>query len=152
MGFHGFLRETLIWKCNGLTEDQGRWSPVASGTSLLSLLKHSINVERYWISSYVAGLDVRVDWTNEDPDADWHLVPSDTLAALIATYQQEADRTNSIISNLKIDDWDRVPESPEAARRGFSIGWVLTHMVEEVGRHCGHADIIRELLDGSVGE
>lgn len=151
-GFHRFLRETLIWKASGLTDGQGRWSPVESGTCLLSLIKHSINVERYWISDYIAGEAVMYDWTAADPNAEWTLASTDTFAGLIAEWGEEATRTDAILASLSAVDWERVPSTEAAAKRGFSIGWVLTHMVEEVGRHCGHADLIREMIDGSVGE
>lgn len=151
-GFHRFLRDTLIWKSSGLTEDQVRWSPVESGTCLLALIKHSINVERYWIANYIAGEPVHYDWTEEDPNGEWKLAPADSFERLIVEWRIEQARTERILSTMTLADWERVPETEAARKRGFSIGWVLTHMVEEVGRHCGHADLIREMIDGEVGE
>ena len=149
MGFHRFLRETLYWKCDGLTEEQLRWSPVPSGLTLLGILKHSVFVERWWISRYVGGLDVEFPWTDDDPDADWHIESGDTFASIHELYVAEARRSADLLANV---DWQTVPDDPSGRDRGFTVGWILTHMVEEVGRHCGHADLIRELIDGQVGE
>jgi uncharacterized damage-inducible protein DinB len=147
--FHRFLRETLIWKCTGLTEEQLRWSPVPSGTSLLGLLKHSVFVERGWISRYIGGLDVDPGWTRDDPDADWRIEPGETFESIRALYHAEAARSGEVLQGVS---WDDVPPDPTGRNRTLSVGWILTHMVEEVGRHCGHADLIRELVDGQTGE
>jgi hypothetical protein len=64
-------------------------------------------------------------------------------------YLAEAARSADI---LAVVDWNTIPPDPTGKDRGFNVGWILTHMVEEVGRHCGHADLIRELIDGQTGE
>src|SRR6478736_1169990 len=87
MGFHRFLRETLFWKCEGLTEEQLRWSPVPSGTCLLNILKHSLNVERWWILTVIGNLpDVEFDDSEDDLDADWRLEQGDTYASIRAKF------------------------------------------------------------------
>ena len=149
MGFHRFLRETLLWKCAGLSEEQLRWSPVPSGTCLLGLLKHSVYVERWWISRYIGGLDVCGVSTEEDPDADWRIEPGDSYETIRDLYLAEAERSRKVLSRVA---WDQIPEDPTGRNRGFNVGWILTHMVEEVGRHCGHADMLREQIDGQAGE
>ncbi len=116
---------------------------------MLAILKHSINVERSWIAQGIGGLDVTFDWTDEDPDGEWKLTSADTLDALTAEYQAEAIRTEQVLAGI---GWDDIPKHPRNVERGYNVGWILTHMVEEVGRHCGHADLIRELIDGQVGE
>jgi uncharacterized damage-inducible protein DinB len=147
--FHRFLRETLLWKCSGLTEEQLRWSPVPSGTCLLGILKHSVYVERWWISRYVGGLDVQGVSTAEDPDADWRIEPGESFDSIRDLYLAEGERSRDVLSSAT---WDQTPEDPTGRNRGLTVGWILTHMVEEVGRHCGQADMIRELIDGQVGE
>jgi uncharacterized damage-inducible protein DinB len=151
-GFHRFLRDTLIFKASGLTEEQLRWSPVQSGTCLLGLIKHSINVERYWIAEYIAGETVAYEWSDNDANAEWRITSDDSFERLVGDHRAEQARTERILSALTAANLDRIPDTDAASKRGFSIGWVLTHMVEEVGRHCGHADLIREMIDGSVGE
>ena len=149
MGFHAFLRETLLWKCDGLTEDQLRWSPVPSGTCLVGIVKHSVYVERWWISRYISGVDLTMPWSEADPDADFRIEPDESFASIRAMYLAEAARTADILAGA---DWNTIPPDPSGKDRGFNVGWILTHMVEEVARHCGHADLIRELLDGQTGE
>lgn len=149
IAFHRFLRDTLVWKCSGLSEEQLRWSPVPSGTSLLGLLKHSAYVERGWISRYIGGQDIDPGWTSEDPDADWRIETGETFESIRALYDAEAARSAAVLKGVA---WDDVPPDPTGRDRTLSVGWILTHMVEEVARHCGHADLIRELIDGRTGE
>ena len=148
-GFHGWLRETLFLKCAGLTEEQLRWSPVPSGTCLLGILKHSLYVERWWIAAVIGQRDVDFVWTDEDPDADWRIEPDDTLASISDLFHAEAARSANVLAGVEWDDMRLRPGRDDPPR---SVGWVMTHMIEEVARHCGHADLIRELIDGNVGE
>lgn len=148
--FHRFLRETLFWKCEGLTEEQLRWSPVPSGTCLLNILKHSLNVERWWILTVIGNLpDVEFDDSEDDLDADWRLEPDDTYASIRAKFEAEAARSEQVMVGKQ---WSDLVHDPRPHMADLTVGWVMTHMVEEVGRHCGHADLIRELIDGQTGE
>lgn len=148
-GFHRFLRDTLLWKCSGLTEEQLHWSPVQSGTCLLGILKHSVYVERWWIARYIGGLDVEMIWTKEDPDRDWRIEPGETYESIRDLYLAEAERSAQVLAGV---DWNYIPTDPTDRNRSLSVGWILTHMVEEVARHCGHMDLIREMIDGATGE
>jgi uncharacterized damage-inducible protein DinB len=148
-GFLGWLRETLLMKCAGLSEEQLWWSPVPSGTSLLGLVKHSIRVERYWITQIIGGLDAEVGEPDEDPDAEWRIEPGESFASIRDQYRAEWARSRDVLGRVS---WDDVPPNPTGSTRPESVGWILTHMVEEVARHCGHADLIRELIDGQTGE
>lgn len=148
-GYLAWLRETLLLKCDGLTEEQLRWSPVPSGTSLLGLIKHSIRVERYWIASTIGQREVEPVSTSQDSDSEWRVEPGYTFASLRDLYQAEWARSSEVLAQVS---WDDIPPNPEGSARPESVGWILTHMVEEVARHCGHADLIRELIDGEVGE
>ena len=148
--YHRFLRETLFWKCAGLTEEQLRWSPVPSGTCLLGILKHSLNVERWWILTVIGDLkDVESDSSEEDPDGDWRIEVGETFATIKAKFEAEALRSEQVLASK---NWDDLCHDTRARMSGVTVGWVMTHMVEEVGRHCGQADLIRELIDGQTGE
>jgi uncharacterized damage-inducible protein DinB len=149
VGYLTWLRETLLMKCEGLSEEQLRWSPVPSGVSLLGLVKHSIQVERYWIATIVGRLDVEFLRSDEDPNADWRIEPGESLPSIRELYQAEWARTSDVLTRVS---WDDVPPNPEGSTRPESVGWILTHMIQEVARHCGHADIIREQIDGQTGE
>ena len=149
-GFHRFLRETLIWKCEGLSEEQLRWSPVPSGTCLLGILKHSVEVERWWINRAIGNHpDLPMLWGTDDPDADWRVESDDTFTAIRARFEVEAMQTEALLAKVGWDDatYDGRPHNAD-----LSVGWILSHMVEEVARHCGQADIIREMIDGQTGE
>lgn len=147
--FLDFLRSTLLWKIEGLSDEEVRRPLTASGVSLLAIVKHSAYVERSWFQIRFAGLDVPTIWSEADPDADWRLEPEDTTEGIIALYNGECEKSREIVRNAS---WDDVAKGKSRNRRGWTLGWIMTHMVEEVGRHCGHADILRESIDGATGE
>ena len=140
LGFLDYLRESMLRKIEGLSEEQARRSPVASGTSLLGLLKHMAVVEAYWVQRRVAGLGVP-----EVSGSGFELEPGDTVASTVASYRAACARSNELLAGLD------VAEPLARGRRGRNVGWVLVHLVEETGRHAGHADIVRELIDGATG-
>ena len=147
---HGFLefhRATLLWKLDGLDDQQLRRPMVPSGTSLLGMVKHLAYVERWWFQQVWAGQEVTYPWTEEDPDADWRIGPEETTEEILALYRAECARSNEIVSAAaSLDDIAQHP------RRKLSRRWILVHMIEETARHNGHADILREQLDGTTGE
>jgi hypothetical protein len=148
-GFLAFLQETLLWKIEGLSEEQLRRSFVPSGLTLLGLVKHQAYVHRWWFRYNFAGEDVTIPWSKEDPDADWRIEPGETVESVVGLYRAEVDAARAIVRRSQPDDISARPDDPERRRQ---LRWVLAHMVEEVGRHCGHADIYRELIDGRTGE
>ena len=145
-GFLDFLRATLLWKLDGLSDDDLRRSLVPSGWSLLGMVKHIAYVERSWFQNVFLGEDVFFPWTDADRDADWRIEPGETTAAVLDFYRAECARSREIVAAAA---WDDIAARPDLAR---SLGWILTHMVEETARHCGHADLVREMLDGATGE
>ena len=144
--FLDFQRATLLWKISGLSDDDLRRSFVPSGITLLGMVKHLAYVERWWFRSIFANEDVSFPWTEADPDADWRIEPTETTAEVLALYNDEVARARVIVANAA---WDDVARKPG---RDHTLGWILTHMVEEVARHVGHADLFRELIDGQTGE
>lgn len=148
-GFLDFLRSTLLWKLEGLDDEQLRRPGTQSGISLLAILKHSAWVERFWFQVQAAGRDVPMIWTADDPNADWRLEPEDTSVGVIEFYLSECERSREIIAEAT---WEEIAKGDRGETEGITIGWILTHMVEEVARHCGHADILREAIDGATGE
>lgn len=144
--FLDFLRATILWKVEGLDDDALRRSLVPSGITLLGMVKHLAMVERFWFQIVFAGEDVPILWTADDPDADWRVEPGETAEDIISLYREEAARARDIVATGAWDDIAKRSDHPH------TLGWVLTHMVEETARHCGHADILRELIDGRTGE
>ncbi|MFP3916020.1 MAG: DinB family protein, partial [Actinomycetota bacterium] len=110
------------------------------------LIKHLAYVERQWFQKVWAGREVEFPWSEEDPDAEFRLEEGDGAGGLIRFYREECDASRQIVATSSLED--TVP-----SRRGdLSLRWILIHMIEETARHAGHADLIREMLDGSVGD
>jgi len=145
--FLDFQRATLLWKLDGVSDEELRRPRTSSGMSLLGMLKHSAYVERGWFQIAFAGRDEEPGYSADDPDADWRIEPHETTAAIVALYHAECEKSRQIVA---LAAWDDVAKGERG--RGFTLGWILTHMVEEVARHNGHADIFRELIDGKTGE
>jgi len=139
-------RATLLWKVSGLTDEELRRPMVPSGTCLLGIVKHSAAVETVWFQIRFAGLDVPNAWSKDDPDGDWRIEPTDTSAAIIASYLDACEKSRAIVRGASWED----PSAREG--REESLGWILSHMLEEISRHVGHADILREQIDGATGE
>jgi uncharacterized damage-inducible protein DinB len=148
-GFLDFQRATLLWKLEGLDDEQLRRAMVPSGTSLLGIVKHLAYVERGWFQRVWAGQEITVPWTEEDPDADWRIEPDETTADVLALYEGECARSREIVAAAaSLDEAVVHPRWKEEV----SGRWILAHMLEETARHVGHADILREQLDGATGE
>ena len=130
-------REALLWKLDGLSEYDIRRPMTPTGTNLLGLVKHLTYVERHWL----LGHDV-TDWP-----ATFHAGPTDTTDTVLASYKETIAE-----ANREIASWDDLGEpGPRRGRSRPSRRWTLTHMIEETARHAGHADILRELIDGATG-
>lgn len=144
--FLDYFRSVMIRKIEGVDEEQLRWSPVQSGTCLGGLVKHLGYVERQWFQEVWGGREVVFPWSEDDPDAEFRVEPGDTAESLVEFYRQECAVSREIIASSALD------ESVETERGALSLRWILVHMIEETARHCGHADLIREMIDGSVGD
>jgi uncharacterized damage-inducible protein DinB len=157
--FLDYHRDTLRMKVAGLDREQlGRSLPPSTMT-LGGLVKHLALVEDNWFSVVLKGRpDVApwdaIDW-NDDPDWEWRTGATDDPATLRAAYDEIVSRVDTIIAAaLDRDGLDALSARP--SRRGeeghFSLRWILLHMIEEYARHNGHADLIRESIDGETGE
>lgn len=136
-----FQRDSVVRKVEGLDEDQVRWSPVASGTTLLWLVRHLTFAEHIWFVHRFADLEDRMPG-----DA----APADTLTSAVAGYRAMWARVDEVLAGAPdLDEVGRRP--PDPARAAVSLRWMLAHMLEETARHAGHADVIAELLDGRAG-
>jgi uncharacterized damage-inducible protein DinB len=142
LAFLGYLRDGVGRKLDGLTEEQARLALVPSGTTLLGVVKHLTTVEAYWMQRRFAGREItRV----EDGDG-FSLAAGDSIASVGRSYREAAALTDDIAT----DAGD--PERPMAlTSHGLTLRWALAHVTEETARHAGHADILRELLDGVTG-
>lgn len=143
-----FHRQTLLLKCAGLTAEQLiRREVPPSALTLLGLVRHMTEVERWWFRRRAAGEELTdVFCTEESPDGDFDDVGTADAAADIATFQQECRLAEQAVANIPLDSTFSHP------RGDHSLRWVYLHMIEEYARHNGHADLIRERVDGVTGD
>jgi uncharacterized damage-inducible protein DinB len=146
-------REALIWKLDGLSEYDVRRPMVRTGTNLLGLVKHMASVEAgYFGDTFGRPYPEVLPWHAEDaePNADMWATADESRAYIVDLYRRIWVHADETIDSLELDSMGSVPWWP-ADRRDVTLHRVLAHVVVEMHRHAGHADIIRELLDGSVG-
>ena len=141
-------RASLIECVDGLSEEDARRSLVPSLTTPLGLLKHVACAERSWFQRRLAALP-ETEWNGyaygDEPS--WSLAGTDTVASVIEEFQQAASRSREIAAAY---DLDHTIEHDVMGT--LSLRWIYLHMIEEVARHAGHADILREQIDGVVGD
>ncbi|KJY19058.1 MULTISPECIES: DinB family protein [Streptomyces] len=151
-GWLDYHRATLLWKCEGLQDEELRRTPLApSELSLLGLVRHMAEVERYWFRQIMLGEDVPdLFVTDEDRDGDFHFTGAATWAEAEQAWRTEVERARRAAAGRSLD----LVSKAESHHRGevFSLRWVYTHMIEEYARHNGHADLLREQIDGATGE
>ena len=143
-----YHRATLLMKLEGLDDEQLRRPVVPSGVSLLGIVKHLTQVEHGWFVRQFAGIDEpRLFSTDDDPDADFRIEPDETTIDIVEGYLRVCDRSDEISAGASLD-----ATFEERWRGTTDLRWLLIHMIEETARHNGHADVIRELIDGATGD
>lgn len=146
--FVDYYRRVLTGKLRGLSEGDARRRLVPSPTTLIGLVKHAAAVERYWFQRL---LDQRprdqITGNSRGDAASWQVDPDESIAAVVAEYAEACATARRIAARFALDD--TVPHD----RLGrVSLRWIYVHMIEELGRHAGHADILREQIDGATGD
>ncbi|MCW2908129.1 MAG: hypothetical protein JWL68_2918 [Actinomycetia bacterium] len=157
LGFLDFQRATLKWKCAGLDAAGLSTTIAASSITLGGMLKHLAYVEEWWFTEMLHGRDPEPPWStvdwDADPDWDWHSAAGDTPEQIHGLWEDTVARSHTSVAQALADGGLGRP-----ARRAWpdgrapSLRWILVHMIEEYARHNGHADLIRESLDGLTGE
>lgn len=151
IGFLEFHRATLRWKCEGLTADQlATKSAPPSTMSLLGLLRHLAEVERGWFRDFAGETNPPLYCSEADPDGEFDNVEPDEQMVFRAwaDWRAEIEHANEIIARSSLDD----TFVRRRRNKTISLRWVLIHMIEEYARHNGHADFLRERIDGAVGD
>jgi uncharacterized damage-inducible protein DinB len=140
-------RDAVLWKLEGLDDEQLRRPMVPSGTSLLGLVKHLAAVEYGWFCDTFGREAEPLPFDDDDPDADLRIEPGETTEGVLAFYGRARAAADQAIDELDIEDTGTAWFGEAVTMR-----WVLIHMVEETARHAGHVDILRELIDGMAGD
>ncbi|MCG5219853.1 DinB family protein [Streptosporangium sp. KLBMP 9127] len=143
-------RETLAVKCAGLSEAQLRERSVPPSTmSLLGLVRHLAHVERVWFRRVLDGEDVPLLFSKaEDPDSDFNDVDTASAEEDFAVWRAEIEHARKISADVPLDAIGK----QQRHGQDCSHRWILVHVIEEYARHNGHADLLRERIDGVTGE
>lgn len=145
---HG--RATLLAKCAGLTPEQlAMRSAPPSTLSLLGLVRHLAMVERWWFRQNLLGADLpTLYWRDDDEDAEFNDADPAGAEEAFTAFAREVEAARAAVADHDLDE-----VFPSISRgRPLSVRWLYLHMIEEYARHNGHADLLRERIDGSTGE
>lgn len=144
-----FYRETIPLKIGGLSKEQlCKQAVPPSSLTLVGLVRHLADVERYWFSNIVGGTEEKAHYKSEDPDADFNDYSEETALADVRHFSAELPRAR--MHAAKVKDLD-TPLPALRHGKEVNLRWVYTHMIEEYARHAGHLDLVRECVDGSTG-
>jgi uncharacterized damage-inducible protein DinB len=148
LAFLEWQRETMARKCGGLSPEQMRRASVPpSNLTLLGLLRHMADVERGWFRRTLAGEDIEDRYaTDDDPDGDFDNIADADPDEAFASWREECTNADEIMSRRALEATGR-----QRTGREVSMRWILNHMIEEYSRHNGHADLIRQAIDGATG-
>jgi len=139
-------REVMIWKLDGLNDEQLRRPMTPSGTNLLGLVKHLAAVEYGWFCTTFGRSTEPLPFDEDDEDADLRVNDDESTEDILAFYRRACDAADLAMSEVGLDG-----EGTAWFGDTVSMRWVILHMIEETARHAGHADILREMLDGTTG-
>lgn len=145
LAFLDWLRRSVVGKFDGVDEDAARRRSLPSPTSMMGLLQHLTSVEVFWFQHSFAG---RLANPLTDDNSDFDVADEETIADLIARYQDACDQSREAVRSAGPDTLAQRPYNYPA----INLRYILIHMIEETARHAGHLDILREEIDGSVGE
>ena len=156
-GFLNYQRATLKWKSEGLTQNQMNVCVAKSTITLGGLLKHMTFVENEWFWRWVGDNDRLEPWLSADfttePDWEFTSASDESVETLVSNWKASIDLSESILEeSLQTGGLDQLAKRKWPSGESPSLRWILVHMIEEYARHNGHADFIRESIDGETGE
>ncbi len=143
IAFLDFARQCVLKKADGLSEEQLRRVLVDSGTNILGLIKHLTVAERFWFGSELLGSDPEREW-----DFDMEVAPEQSAEQVLADYRDAIEASDAAVR--QVGDPTALMARPVDGKR-LSLRWLLAHATSETARHAGHADILREQIDGVTG-
>ncbi|MEU3958684.1 DinB family protein [Streptomyces buecherae] len=140
-----FARATVVAKATGLSEEQLRVRLVPSETTVGGILSHLVTVEQHWFGIVLGGQEHPMPFGPDDPDGDWRVAEHARLDDLLDRYRAACDASDKVIESLPLDSFG-------AQQTGdYTLRWAMAHVTMDTSRHAGHADLLRELLDGERG-
>lgn len=149
--FLDWYRQAIVRKLRGVSDDDARRSTLPTVTSLGGVVKHLRWVEQGWFRAALDGIAPetlpRPSYSDDDPDADLRMEADETLEGLVADYLAQCELSREVCSRHQLDEVVPHPRVGDVSMR-----WIVVHMIEETARHAGHVDILREQLDGVVGD
>ncbi len=149
--FLDYARATVRAKCEGVAESDARAAPLPGSplTTMSGLVGHVHWVEYWWFQVIYLGEEDHGPWTDEDPDREMRIAVDIPVADLLDAYDAQSERYRELVAARDLDS-----VAVRAGRDGerFTLRWILLHLVEEIARHNGHLDILRELADGTTGD
>jgi len=152
LAFLDYQRAVLARKAEGITDEQARMEACPpSDLTLLGLIRHMADVERSWFRRSLVAEDAPPIFyggahPDGDDDGDFHPPSGATIADALSSLWAEIEAANRIIADASLNDIER------RERGKYSLRWILVHMIEEYARHCGHADLLRQAVDGVTGD
>lgn len=147
LGYLDYHRTVLARKAGGLTEAQARLAPCPpSDITLLGVIRHMADVERFWFRRRLAAEDVPPLF---EDDKEWQFDDNATLADALATWQTEIAASDANIAATELDAYEQLDVEGQSVS---TLRRVVVHLIEEYARHCGHADLIRQAIDGATGD
>lgn len=148
VGFLQFVHTTAVNKLDGLTEEQARATPLPTSPVMnpLGLIKHLTAVQRQHVQRTIGGQDLPSLWRSDDHDFEFRIGAGETIASVVAGYDEEWARTQQ---TLRDTEWDKLVQGHHGPVRAARL---LIDVMQESARHLGHLDVVRELIDGSTGE
>ena len=140
-------RAAMLELCEGLSDEDLRRRLVPSMTTILGMVKHLAYVERWWFQDVFEGRACEYPITEDDWDADFRIEPEETTEEILDLYRSECKNSNEIIAAHGLEDVSR----NHSQRPPCTLRWTIIHVSMDIARHAGHADILREQMDGKTG-
>lgn len=137
---------------HGLTDEQAGRAPTPSALAVGTLVKHVTGGQRAWLEQALAAPGVPSTVRGADRESAWTWSPDDTVVGVLAAYDEVCRAVQDAVATLDLDTLVPVPDAPWFPKDipGWSVRWVWFHLIEELARHAGHADIVREAVDGAT--
>ena len=147
LGYLDYHRIVLARKAEGLSDDQARRAACPpSDLTLLGLVRHLTDIERIWFRHSLLDEPIPLRYSRtEDDEGDFRPPPDATIADALTTYWEEIEVSNHMLATAALDDVSHGDPDP-----GHSLRRILVHLIEEYARHCGHADLLRQAIDGTI--